>query len=71
MNEFEKNLRIQEPGIGVEKTNFIAKQFAPANLDAMQMLRHVFGPEQRGNPHKMFPGGKRGGDFQMKKQAAV
>ena len=37
----------------------------------MQMLRRVFGPEQRGNPHKMFPGGKRGGDFQMKKQAAV
>jgi hypothetical protein len=35
------------------------------------MLRRVFDPENRCNPHKMFPGSKRCGDFQMRKQAAA
>lgn len=60
-----------EHGIGVEKVDFMAKQFATADLDAMQTLRRVFDPEQRSNPHKMFPGGKRCGDFQPRKQAAA
>ncbi|MBI3879423.1 MAG: FAD-binding protein [Verrucomicrobia bacterium] len=59
-----------EHGIGVEKMDFMTQQFAPADLEAMQTLRRVFDPELRCNPHKMFPSGKRCGDFQMKKQIA-
>ena len=46
-------------------------QFTAADLEAMRTLRKVFDPENRCNPHKMFPGSKRCGDFQMRKQAAV
>jgi glycolate oxidase len=60
-----------EHGIGVQKIDFMARQFSGDDLDAMRMLRRVFDPEHRCNPHKMFPGSKRCGDFQMKKQAAV
>lgn len=60
-----------EHGIGVQKIDFMAKQFSADDLEAMQMLRGVFDPERRCNPHKMFPGSKRCGDFQIKKQAAV
>jgi glycolate oxidase len=60
-----------EHGIGVQKIDFMSKQFSAADLDAMRALRKVFDPEHRCNPHKMFPGSKRCGDFQMKKQAAV
>jgi hypothetical protein len=37
----------------------------------MQMLRRVFDPDHRCNPHKMFPGSKRCSDFAPKKQAAA
>ena len=57
-----------EHGIGVEKMDFMAKQFTPDDLDAMRMLRRVFDPESRCNPHKMFPGSKRCADFAPKKQ---
>ena len=57
-----------EHGIGVEKIDFMARQFTPDDLDAMRMLRRVFDPEGRCNPHKMFPGSKRCGDFAQKKQ---
>ncbi len=60
-----------EHGIGVEKIDFMAKQFGPDDLEAMRMLRRVFDPEQRCNPHKMFPGSKRCMDFAVKKQAAA
>ena len=60
-----------EHGIGVQKMDFMAKQFTPDDLDAMRALRKVFDPEHRCNPHKMFPGSKRCGDFQMRKQAAA
>jgi glycolate oxidase len=59
-----------EHGIGIEKIDFMTKQFAPADLEAMKKLRLVFDPEQRCNPHKMFPGSKRCGDFSQKKQIA-
>ncbi len=59
-----------EHGIGVEKIDFMAKQFNADDLDAMRTLRRVFDPEGRCNPHKMFPSSKRCGDFQMKKQIA-
>ncbi|MBI4328175.1 MAG: FAD-binding protein [Chloroflexi bacterium] len=60
-----------EHGIGVEKIDFMAKQFGPDGLDAMRRLRAVFDPEQRCNPHKMFPGSKRCTDFAPRKQAAA
>ena len=59
-----------EHGIGVEKIDFMEKQFTREDLDAMRALRRVFDPENRCNPHKMFPGSKRCGDFAPKKQAA-
>jgi glycolate oxidase len=60
-----------EHGIGVQKMDFMSKQFSPEDLDAMRLLRRVFDPEMRCNPHKMFPGSKRCGDFMVKKQAAA
>jgi glycolate oxidase len=60
-----------EHGIGVEKIDFMARQFTRDDLDAMQALRRVFDPELRCNPGKMFPGGKRCMDATPKKQAAA
>jgi glycolate oxidase len=60
-----------EHGIGVEKIDFMEKQFSKDDLDAMRMLRRVFDPEGRCNPHKMFPGSKRCGDFAPRKQIAA
>jgi glycolate oxidase len=60
-----------EHGIGIEKVDFMARQFSPADLEAMQKLRLVFDPGMRCNPHKMFPGGKRCGDFAPRKQIAA
>lgn len=60
-----------EHGIGVEKIDFMSRQFSVDDLDAMRMLRHVFDPEMRCNPHKMFPGSKRCSDFTPRKQAAA
>jgi glycolate oxidase len=57
-----------EHGIGVEKIDFMEKQFTKDDLDAMRALRRVFDPEGRCNPHKMFPGSKRCSDFAPKKQ---
>src|SRR5262245_21267081 len=58
-----------EHGIGVEKIDFMAKQFSPDDLEAMRMLRRVFDPNARCNPHKMFPGSKRCSDFAPRRQA--
>ncbi|PYK63304.1 MAG: FAD-binding oxidoreductase [Verrucomicrobia bacterium] len=60
-----------EHGIGVEKIDFMEKQFTKDDLDAMRALRGVFDPENRCNPHKMFPGSKRCADFAPKKQIAA
>jgi len=60
-----------EHGIGVEKIDFMSKQFTVDDLEAMRMLRRVFDPDLRCNPHKMFPGSKRCADFTPKKQAAA
>jgi len=60
-----------EHGIGAEKIDFMPKQFSTDDLDAMKMLRRAFDPDQRCNPHKMFPGGKRCAEFAPKKQAAA
>ena len=60
-----------EHGIGVEKIDFMARQFTVEDLDAMRMLRRVFDPEGRCNPHKMFPGSKRCSDFAPRKQVGA
>jgi len=60
-----------EHGIGVEKIDFMARQFTPDDLDAMRMLKRVFDPAGRCNPHKMFPGSKRCGDFASRKQISA
>ena len=60
-----------EHGIGVEKIDFMEKQFTKADLDAMRTLRRVFDPAGRCNPHKMFPGSKRCADFAPRKQIAA
>ena len=60
-----------EHGIGVEKIDFMEKQFTKDDLDAMRLLRGVFDPENRCNPHKMFPGSKRCADFAPRKQIAA
>ena len=60
-----------EHGIGVEKIDFMTKQFSRDDLAAMQQLRRVFDPDKRSNPHKMFPGAKRCAEFTQKKQVAA
>jgi glycolate oxidase len=60
-----------EHGIGVEKIDYMTKQFTTADLEAMQRLRRAFDPQGRCNPHKMFPGSKRCADFAPRKQAAA
>jgi len=60
-----------EHGIGVEKIDFMEKQFTKDDLDAMRALRRVFDPESRCNPHKIFPGSKRCSDFAPRKQIAA
>ena len=60
-----------EHGIGVEKIDFMEKQFTKDDLDAMRTLRRVFDPENRCNPQKMFPGSKRCADFAPRKQIAA
>jgi glycolate oxidase len=60
-----------EHGIGVEKIDFMEKQFSKSDLDAMRALRRVFDLGGRCNPHKIFPGSKRCSDFAPRKQAAA
>jgi len=57
-----------EHGIGAEKIDFMSKQFAAEDLDAMKQLRRVFDPKKQCNPHKIFPGAKRCAEFALKKQ---
>jgi glycolate oxidase len=47
-----------EHGIGVEKVGQMPLLFGPEDLRAMTRLRAVFDPEQRANPHKVFPDAK-------------
>ena len=60
-----------EHGIGIEKVEFMSRQFSAETLDVMKSLQDVFDPEHRCNPHKMFPGGKRCSEFIGKKQIAA
>jgi len=47
-----------EHGIGVEKRGQMPLLFAPEDLRAMALVRTVFDPEGRANPHKVFPDAK-------------
>lgn len=58
-----------EHGVGVEKVDFMAKQFTTSDLQAMKDVRSAFDPDQKCNPHKMFPSAKRCADFAVRKQA--
>ena len=60
-----------EHGIGAEKIDFMSRQFAAEDLDAMKQLRRVFDPKNQCNPHKMFPGAKRCAEFVLKKQVTA
>lgn len=44
-----------EHGIGVDKRKALGKMFAPADLQAMQLLRCAFDPDSLCNPGKVFP----------------
>jgi glycolate oxidase len=44
-----------EHGIGIEKIDFMAKLFRPADLDQMLRLRRAFNPDNNCSPQKIFP----------------
>ncbi|MEA1950398.1 MAG: FAD-linked oxidase C-terminal domain-containing protein [Planctomycetota bacterium] len=44
-----------EHGIGVEKLDFMARLFAPADLEAMGRVRDAFNPTGQLNPGKLLP----------------
>ena len=44
-----------EHGVGHEKKHKMAKQFTPADLDTMQLVRCAFDPTGIANPGKIFP----------------
>lgn len=44
-----------EHGIGVEKISFMAKLFAPEDLEMMIRLRNALNPTNQCSPHKMLP----------------
>ena len=60
-----------EHDIGVEKIPLMNKQFTPEDLQAMKDLRHVFDPQEKHNPNKMFPSARRCVDFVARKQVSV
>lgn len=44
-----------EHGIGVDKSRYMPRMFAPDDLDTMQLLRCAFDPRGLCNPGKVFP----------------
>jgi glycolate oxidase len=44
-----------EHGVGVEKRDLMAHQFAPADLEAQMAVKDVFDPAWLLNPAKVFP----------------
>lgn len=47
-----------EHGVGMEKNELMARQFAPETLDVMGRLKLLFDPEGRLNPGKVLPTGR-------------
>jgi glycolate oxidase len=46
-----------EHGVGVEKRDYLADMFNPAEMDCLQRVRAAFDPLGIANPGKMFPDG--------------
>jgi glycolate oxidase len=44
-----------EHGVGHDKAVYMGRQFTPADLDTMQLLRCAFDPDHLSNPGKVFP----------------
>ena len=44
-----------EHGVGIEKRDLMADQFAPADLEAQMCIKDVFDPGWLLNPAKVFP----------------
>ena len=44
-----------EHGIGIEKIEFMEKQFGPNDLEAMARVRRAFDPDGFLNPGKLLP----------------
>jgi glycolate oxidase len=55
-----------EHGIGMEKNCYMPLQFAPADLAAMQRLKHAFDPLGLANPGKIFPTPGRCREFDLR-----
>jgi len=47
-----------EHGVGMEKRQYMPRQFAPADMDAMWALRKVIDPDELANRGKVFPTGE-------------
>ncbi len=47
-----------EHGVGVEKRDYLADMFNPAEMDCLRRVRAAFDPLGIANPGKMFPGGE-------------
>ncbi|MCL6511608.1 MAG: FAD-binding protein [Anaerolineae bacterium] len=47
-----------EHGVGMEKRQYMPRQFAPADMDAMWALRKVIDPDELANRGKVFPAGE-------------
>jgi glycolate oxidase len=47
-----------EHGVGMEKSELMAKQFTPESLEMMRKLKVLFDPDNRLNPGKMLPTGR-------------
>src|SRR3989440_3543593 len=57
-----------EHGIGVEKIDFMEKQFTKDDLEAMRALRRGFDPDGRCNPPQMFSRSERCSRFSPRKK---
>jgi glycolate oxidase len=44
-----------EHGVGADKAPYMAEMFSEADLDTMAKVRCAFDPDNRCNPHKIFP----------------
>ena len=54
-----------EHGVGMEKQNLMPLLFTEDDLGAMERVKHVFNPEGRLNPAKMFPTTKSCGELRV------
>ncbi|MEK7764671.1 MAG: FAD-linked oxidase C-terminal domain-containing protein, partial [bacterium] len=60
-----------EHGIGIEKIEFLERQFGPADLALMLRVKALFDPGERCNPCKALPSGGGCPEIRPRKQAAA